>query len=174
MKKLFILLSMACSMACNQGCLGTAVFTPEATLMRAGIFNDTKVNNASLRWGNVKLDVGEYANKGDVASIEATGEAIMRGLVAYGSMGASEATRAIVMASLKGSSTNAVEAICSPGNPSACALPSTPQTAPKTLPQANRDKPCDPATGAACELAKPTAPAVDPLCVPQTPFVKQE
>ena len=102
------------------GCLGTAVFTPDATLMRVGIFNDTKVNNASLRWGNVKLDVGEYANKGDVASIEATGDAIMRGLVAYGSMGASEATRAIVMAALKGSSTNAVECAgsdCAPAVP---------------------------------------------------------
>ena len=96
------------------GCLGTAVFTPEATILRAGILNDTAVNNASLRWGNVRLDVGEYANKGDVASIEAVGEAIMRGLVAYGTMGASEATRAIVMASLKGSSTNAVP--CADGN----------------------------------------------------------
>jgi hypothetical protein len=96
------------------GCLGTAVFTPEATIMRAGLFNDTAVNNASLRWGNVWLDVGEYANKGDVASIEAVGEAIMRGLVAYGTMGASEATRAIVMASLKAASTNAVP--CADGN----------------------------------------------------------
>jgi len=114
MKQLFILLAVSAAMAVNQGCLGTAVFTPEATLMRAGIFNDTKVNNASLRWGNVKLDFGEYANKGDVASIDAAGEAIMRGLVAYGTMGASEATRAIIMASLKGSSTNAVP--CTDGN----------------------------------------------------------
>jgi len=109
MKKLLVLSAIVCSMALNQGCLGTAVFTPDATLMRVGIFNDTNVNNASLRWNNVKLDVGEYANKGDVASIDATGEAIMRGLVAYGTMGASEATRAIVMAALKGSSTNAVD-----------------------------------------------------------------
>lgn len=96
------------------GCLATAVFTPDATLMRAGIFNDTKVNNASLRWNNVKLDVGEYANKGDVASIDAVGDAIMRGLVAYGTMGASEATRAIVMAALNGASTNAPE--CASGD----------------------------------------------------------
>ena len=132
MKKLpiefkMMMLGFAIAMAMLMtGCLGTAVFTPEATLMRAGIFNDTKVNNASLRWGNVKLDVGEYANKGDVASIDATGDAIMRGLVAYGSMGASEATRAIVMAALKGTSTNAVEAACSPDNPAACAPASTP------------------------------------------------
>lgn len=116
MKKLVILASLACAMAFNQGCLGTAVFTPDATLMRVGIFNDTKVNNASLRWNNVKFDVGEYANKGDVASIEATGDAIMRGLVAYGSMGASEATRAIVMAALKGGATNAVNAACAPSS----------------------------------------------------------
>jgi hypothetical protein len=132
MKKLpiefrMMMLGFAIAMAMLMtGCLGTAVFTPEATLMRAGIFNDTKVNNASLRWGNVKLDVGEYANKGDVASIDATGDAIMRGLVAYGTMGASEATRAIVMAALKGTSTNAVEAACSPDNPAACAPASTP------------------------------------------------
>jgi hypothetical protein len=104
MKKQAVLAALAVSLL--SGCLCTAVFTPEATLMRVGIFNDTKVNNASLRWANVKLDVGEYANKGDVASIEATGDAIMRGLVAYGSMGASEATRAIVMAALKGTATN--------------------------------------------------------------------
>ena len=104
MKKQAVLAALAVCLL--SGCLATAVFTPEATIMRAGVFNDTSVNNASLRWGNVKLDVGEYASKGDVASIEAVGDAIMRGLVAYGSMGASEATRAIVMAALKGSATN--------------------------------------------------------------------
>ena len=112
MKKQAVLAALAVCLL--SGCLATAVFTPEATIMRAGLFNDTSVNNASLRWGNVKLDVGEYASKGDVASIEATGDAIMRGLVAYGSMGASEATRAIVMAALKGAATNAVN--CADGN----------------------------------------------------------
>jgi hypothetical protein len=107
--ELFLLMFAIVALMLLTGCLATAVFTPEATIMRAGVFNDTSVNNASLRWGNVRLDVGEYANKGDVASIEATGDAIMRGLVAYGSMGASEATRAIVMATLKGSATNAID-----------------------------------------------------------------
>jgi hypothetical protein len=44
------------------GCLGTAVFTPQATLMRFGVFNDTAVNNASLRWWPVRRYHAETSN----------------------------------------------------------------------------------------------------------------
>lgn len=150
MKGLFI--SIAVSLVIlNSGCLGTAVFTPQATLMRFGVFNDTAVNNASLRWGPVRLDVGEYANKGDVESIDAVGNAISNGIIAWFTYGTAPAVKGAVKAALSTTSTNAPG--CATGDCSPGTINHTPRV---------KDAPvCDPA-----------APAGDPDCVPQTPFTK--
>lgn len=91
-----------------QGCLCTWVDTEDLTVVRVGVFNDTRIDNASLTWGGASIGVGAYASKADAASIKATGDAIMNGLMAYGTLGASEATRALVMATLRQASTNEV------------------------------------------------------------------
>lgn len=118
------------------GCLGTAVFTPQATLMRFGVFNDTAVNNASLRWGSVRLDVGEYANKGDVESIEAVGNAITSGIMAYFTYGTAPAVKGAVEAALKPVATNAVKAVCAPSDTNCVPVdPALPAVDPNCKPQ---------------------------------------
>ena len=139
MKELFTSL-FAAILILNSGCLGTAVFTPQATLMRFGVFNDTAVNNASLRWGPVRLDVGEYANKGDVESIEAVGNAITSGIMAYFTYGTAQAVKGAVNAALVPKALDASKAACAPGDTNCV--------------------PCDPAAPAIDPNCKPSTPFV--------------
>jgi hypothetical protein len=114
MKKL-IAVGAALSMLVNTGCLCTWVETKDVTVVRCGVLNDTKLEDAYLKWGNADIGVGSYANKGDAAMADAIGSAITSGIIAWFTYGTAPAVKAAVTTALKESSTNCVAAACSPG-----------------------------------------------------------
>jgi len=120
--------SMILFTGCNTGMVSSRVTTQTATiafdgtpktvteenrvtLVRGTLLVNSEVDKARIEWGNVKVDIGGYSTVGDAASINAIGNAITSGILAYFTYGTAPAVKAAVAATLQSSATNAIPAI---------------------------------------------------------------
>lgn len=187
MKRLFVT-AAAAAFVCLTGCQSTGIvhkeyspageLTKKVAIYRGSVATITETSGLKIDYQGVKAELDIYSNKGDAEMIAQVSSMVIGGLLAYGS-GGTTAVPAGVAAALSqyrkkaAASTNAAPADCgTPGGPD-CAPQETPAAAPQAPRRERPDKVCPEGTGAACEPAKPPAGAVDPLCYPQTPFVKQ-
>jgi hypothetical protein len=67
---------------------------------RGNVFMNASVESVGVEYGNVKVNVGNFQQAGDYKSIEATGNAIVNGIVAWMTYGTAPAVKGAVMASL--------------------------------------------------------------------------
>jgi hypothetical protein len=72
----------------------------DVTLLRGTVLVNSEVDKAKIQWGDVKVAIGGYSTVGDVDSVNALGNAITRGIMAYFTGGGSEAVKSAVMAGL--------------------------------------------------------------------------
>ena len=72
------------------------------------------LKRGSIEWGDVKVDIGGYSTVGDAASINAIGNAITSGIIAWFTYGTAPAVKAAVAATLQSSATNAIPAALAP------------------------------------------------------------
>jgi len=181
MKRLFIT-AAAAAFVCLTGCQSTGIihkeYNPEGELTkkvvvyRGSVATVTETKGLKINYQGVEAELDVYSNKGDAEMIAQVSSMVIAGMIAYGTGGAS-AVPAGVAAALSAAKKKAAPADCgTPGGP-ACAPQETGQEGPQAAGVEKTGKDCPGGTGAACELAKPPAGAVDPLCYPQTPFVKQ-
>lgn len=118
---LFILMLLT---ACNTGMVSSSTETTTATIafdgtpktvtekndvlaMRGTVLVNTEVDKANIEWGDVKINVGGYTTTGDAESINAIGNAISNGILAYFTYGTSTAVKGAVIGSLIASQQNA-------------------------------------------------------------------
>jgi len=123
-----IAITMLLTSGCNTGMVSSRVTTQTATiafdgtpktvteenrvtLVRGTLLVNSEVDKARIEWGNVKVDIGGYSTVGDAASINAIGNAITSGILAYFTYGTAPAVKAAVAATLQSSATNAIPAI---------------------------------------------------------------
>jgi hypothetical protein len=120
-----IAVTMLLTSGCNTGMVSSSVETTTATIafdgtpktvtqkndvlaMRGTFLVNTEVDKTNIKWGDVTIGVGGYSTAGDVESINAIGNAISNGILAYFTYGTAPAVKGAVMASLV------------PSQPSAC------------------------------------------------------
>lgn len=72
----------------------------EVDVWRGNVLMNASVEQANIKYGNVTVEVGNFKQAGDVDSINALGNAITRGIMAYFTGGGSEAVKSAVMAGL--------------------------------------------------------------------------
>jgi hypothetical protein len=135
MKELFLFLSLSICAGCSlfdvdDNTVTTTTFDPRTGISavvvdhsvdvtRLNCLMNTSVEQTHIKYGQVTVDVGGYSQKGDTESIEAVGNAISNGIMAWMTYGTSAAVRAAVMATLQPkqpiASTNApIEAVVVP------------------------------------------------------------
>jgi hypothetical protein len=92
------------------GVTTTETVEHEVDVWRGNVFMNASVEKAGIEYGNVKVNVGNFQQAGDYKSIEATGNAIVNGIVAWMTYGTAPAVKGAVMATLlpaqPGASTN--------------------------------------------------------------------
>lgn len=87
---------------------------------RGSVLTKSDAEGVFVEYGNVKVGVNKYSQSGDAEMKEAIGNAIVNGILAYGTYGAAPAVKAAVKATLKGSATNCVGGACAPVVDAAC------------------------------------------------------
>jgi hypothetical protein len=112
-----IALSMLLNSGCNTGMVSSRVTTTtetiatngtpvtvtqenRVTLTRGTLLVNSEVDKANVKWGDVTVSVGGYSTTGDADSINALGNAITSGIMAYFTYGTAPAVKGAVMASL--------------------------------------------------------------------------
>jgi len=70
------------------------------TAIEASVLSDQKLQDLDVDYNGVKIKVANWSTKGDAEFIKAVGDAIVNGILAYGTMGGTEAVRAAVKSSL--------------------------------------------------------------------------
>jgi len=128
MKEFFILLSLSILTGCstfnashdeekttttyvNGNVTTVVVEQKDIDIWRGNVFMNASVESVGVEYGNVKVNVGNFQQTGDYRSIEAVGNAITSGILAYFTYGTAPAVKAAVAATLQSSATNAVPAI---------------------------------------------------------------
>jgi hypothetical protein len=175
MKRLCVMAAAAAFIVCT-GCQSTGIIhkeynekgelTKKVAVYRGSVATITETSGLKVDYQGVKAELDVYSNKGDVELVNAISAGVIGGMIAYGTGGAS-AVPAGVAAALSAARKKAAPATVD-GE-----APETGQAGPQAAGAEKTGKDCPGGTGAACELAKPPAGAVDPACYPQTPFVKQ-
>jgi len=89
------------------------------TAIEAAVLSDQKLQDLDVDYNGVKIKVASWAAKGDTEFITAVGDAIVSGIMAYGTLGGSEAVKAAVKGSLSKAATNCVDGSCAPAIPCA-------------------------------------------------------
>jgi len=125
MKELFILLSLSI-------CAGCSVFNAndysrtydeknpsivtehEVSVTSASVLTKKGLDGLSVDYGIVKIGVNKYNQAGDAEMINAIGNAITSGILAYFTYGTAPAVKAAVAATLQSSATNAIPAALAP------------------------------------------------------------
>jgi len=128
MKEFFILLSLSILTGCstfnashdeekttttyvNGNVTTVVVEQKDIDIWRGNVFMNASVESVGVEYGNVKVNVGNFQQTGDYRSIEAVGNAITSGILAYFTYGTAPAVKAAVAATLQSSATNAIPAI---------------------------------------------------------------
>jgi hypothetical protein len=82
------------------------------TAVESSLISNQKLQDLDVDYNGVKIKVQNWSTKGDAEFVKALGNAIINGILAWGTMGTSEAIRAAVEASLAAkasASTNCVD-----------------------------------------------------------------
>ena len=85
----------------------SVVVEHEVGVTSMSVMTKKGLDGLSVDYGNVKIGVNKYSQAGDTEMMTAIGNAIVNGIIAYGTYGAAPAVKAAVIASLSGTSTNA-------------------------------------------------------------------
>jgi hypothetical protein len=96
------------------GVTTTVVTEHEVDVWRGNVFMNASVEMANIEYGEVKVNIGNFQQAGDYKSIEAVGNAITSGIIAWFTYGTAPAVKAAVSSALKASETNSVVGACSP------------------------------------------------------------
>jgi hypothetical protein len=70
------------------------------TAIEASLISNQKLQDLDVDYNGVKIKVQNWSTKGDAEFVKAIGNAIVNGILAYGSAGAAPAVQAAVMSSL--------------------------------------------------------------------------
>ena len=116
MKNLFLFLSLSILAGCStfqvsddsvtttvtkkDGVTTTVTVEHDVDVWRGNVFMNASVEQANIKYGQVEVGIGNFQQAGDYKSIEATGNAIVNGIIAWMTYGTAPAVKGAVMATL--------------------------------------------------------------------------
>lgn len=79
----------------------------EVSVWSASLLTKKGLDGLSVDYGNVKIGVNKYTQAGDAEMMNAIGNAIVNGIIAYGTSGSAPVVKGVVMTTLMATQQNA-------------------------------------------------------------------